>query len=180
MKTKHAFSSLGTTLILTLLSGVGFADVLDVSPSVSAVPDADASGVTRVLVKFDLSGMRQGAGREIHAAHINWDLGPLSRERVSFQLYEPTEEWNTDLMSSGASIRTLPESRKTWDLESMDLSRIGGLVRFNVQELVAKWLVAPSQNFGVLIVTEDLDASVLSRALAEMHLVVRYGFQGLE
>ena len=58
--------------LLALASTAVEAEVLILTPTQSAVCPADESGVTKVVLQFDLSGITGGEGRQIDQALLEW------------------------------------------------------------------------------------------------------------
>lgn len=82
--------------LLVFWSGVCLADVLEVSPAEIVALSADSTGVYRVALRFDLSGMREGEGRKIDGALLQWAADGLTKdETYGFTAYAAGSPWTT-------------------------------------------------------------------------------------
>lgn len=165
-------------LVLAILPSTTSADVLKAAPNKAVVFPADGSGVAKVALIYDLSGLRTGNGREIFQALLDWPLsGVPSKQRSEFFIYSVSSAWTVQDISAGKLPSLSEKALSTWDIEPMDVERnAGGFVRFNVLELVKEWLSGATPNFGVVITTKDLKGSTLANQLSEGKLTIRYGF----
>lgn len=154
------------------------ADVLRLEPTRMAVLPDDSSGITRVALLFDLSGVRSGSGREILHARLEWTVsGAPSQTRSEFYLHEITAGWDQARIGTGQEdLQRAADPTDDWNIETLDYSRTGGLVRFDVKDLVNRWLATPSTNFGVMVATSAVGETTLQSQMENARLVVIYGF----
>jgi hypothetical protein len=128
---------------------------------------------------FDLSGVRDGTGRRITQADLEWTIANIpTDDRLEFYAYPIESGWDDVQVSRGNEEITYGENPcGYWNLEPVDLQRIGGKVRMNVWSQVSKWLAAPGGNHGILVRCEGLDPELASGQAVNCELVVRYGFR---
>jgi len=156
--------------------GMVSADVLTVAPSQSVVLPADESGVTKVAVQFDLSGMQEGEGRRVDIAMLEWTpSGVPSNAFTEYAAYAATQAW-----SSASAVETAPSVSETaaaeWEIDPADYAESGGFIRFNVTSVVSGWHDSPGSNHGLVLEMGKLDDEALASALEQIRLVVHYGF----
>jgi len=168
---------LGILVTLMLAPALAVGEVLTVSPSQAVVLPADGSGLTKVAVQFDLSGLRAAEGRVIDEAYVEWTpSGVSSEELVTFSAYEVTTAWSAASAAQGAP-EVSESAAGTWEVDPADYARTGGFVRFNVTAGVSSWASGASANHGLVLVMGQLDDETLASELNQIHLTVRYGFR---
>jgi len=154
------------------------AEILKVAPSEAVVLPADGSGTSRVLLRFDLSGLREGVGRRIDAAVLDWPVAGVASDRLTeYTLHAVTGAWTAAGVAAGAVPAYDDEPADLWDFSPRDFENNGGgLLRFHLDGLVRDWLAGNAGNFGVVIATEDLAPAALSARLGAPSLTILYGF----
>jgi len=159
-------------------SSVVSADVLTVTPSQAVVLPGDVSGLTRVALLFDLSGMRSGAGRRIDEALLDWRVaGVPSNRRSNFSAYPVSGTWTVAGAVLGTALSIEPGTVADWEFESLDHQRNGGgLIRLDLSELVGAWTSGTRSNYGLVVTSGDVSGNDLSTQLSQATLTVRYGF----
>lgn len=176
---KALMASAVSGLLVLLLGGMpAVADVLEVSPQQVTVLPQGGLEQTRIAVQFDLSGLKDGDGRQIEEAFLVWRLTEANPEAtMEFQANAITGGWTESGAAAGATITTAPDPESYWDIQPIDNERNGtGFVRLDVGALVAAWASGEKDNFGVLITTSDVTRGEAGRQLGTLVLTVRYGF----
>ena len=176
MKSIRFGASLATLFVVV---GTGAcADVLSVAPTKVVVLPMDGSGVSRVALQFDLAGLRQGEGRRIDNAYLEWTVnGVPADRRTEFWAQEVVQDWIPELVVSGQSlIAVRDESLDRWPITPRSYQRNGALVRLNLDSLVANWTSGQTLDHGVLLATDAVSSDVMSSQLTNVRLVVLYGF----
>lgn len=173
MKTGMIFA---TALLFVALASVARADVLKVAPESAVVLPADDSGVTRVALTFDLSGMRSGTGRQIVIATIDWPIeGMTVQDDAEFSVHRVTAGWSATSVGSGETSVSYEETPSS--VEQMDedtCTAVGGLLRLRATKLVEDWIATPSENYGVIVTLEGATFQQLAEKLDAAELDVRY------
>lgn len=150
-----------TMIFFVLLSsasfGISAAAVLTIAPSKTALLPDDSSGGVRVALKFDLSDVSWGTGRQIIVANIDWPVDGLSEDApATFTVKPITQAWDAEAVEAGTTVvQFATEPWDTWTLDALDYERLGGFLRFRVPDLVKGWLENPTTNCGVLITFEN-------------------------
>lgn len=178
---KHLLIAAVAALLSVGSSDTASADVLTLAPAKVAVLPADQSGVTRVALEFDLSGLREGSGREINQAILGWEVPGISRETVAeFLVYEMDTAWDEEGVAAGlAQVSHREEEADVWDFHPRDYDRLGrGVIRLRLRDAVEGWANGRTANHGVLVVAGNIGREALSGALAGVRLHVWYGFAG--
>ena len=154
------------------------AHVLTVQPVKAVVLPADESGLTRVALQFDFSGMRSGEGRQIHRALLDWKVSGVPSDRHSeYALYPITEAWTTAGAAAGTRVSTAADATASWDFEALDYQRNGGgFIRLDVTDLVRDWVGGEESNYGFVVTTADVSRQAIADQLSKAELTVRYGF----
>jgi hypothetical protein len=165
-------------LALSLLGGYAGAEVLEVAPSEAAVAASGGDGWTRVALKFDLSGMREGTGRRVVRAHLEWAItGVPSDEMSAYYAHEITETWTlSGVEASAANLSYGEVPAGKWEIAPLDYTRNGGFVRLDVTSLVEAWASEGKQNNGLALLTQDGSAGTLTSQLGNPRLVIGYSF----
>src|SRR5262245_2084127 len=158
------------------------ADVLALSPSQATILASDGSGAVRVALKFDLSQVPSGSGRQIIVANIDWPLDGLNEnEPTTFNVKAITSDWSGSLLQSGATaIEVANEPSDNWLLESLDYERVGGFLRFRIPGLVQAWLNDSTSNHGVMVTFENQAPTNLQSQIGKVRLVIHYLFVPVE
>ena len=168
---------LAVALCVGLVTVAG-ADVLEVAPTTAAVTADDESGITKVVVSFDLSRLRSGEGREIHHALVQWTVAGVPSDEVSeYAAYGVTEAWT----AAGVGENGIPDSDADacgrWDIYPRDYERNnGGFVKLDVRDLVEEWAAGERTNYGLVLEMSDLNGASLVNQLGNIRLLLRYGF----
>ncbi len=164
--------------LLALASTAVEAEVLILTPTQSAVCPADESGVTKVVLQFDLSGITGGEGRQIDQALLEWVVtGMPSGTHSEYELHAATGAWTESAVASGTVPTFGEDTADVWSYSPLDYTRNqGGLLRLDLLHLVRGWLAGEATNYGVVIATEDLSRAGLSNQLSTIRLTIRYGF----
>ena len=154
------------------------AEVLTIVPVKAVVCPADESGVTKVALQFDFSGIRSGEGRQIDQALLEWRVtGMASDAYTEYVLIPVAAAWSEAGVAGGSAPAMAEVASDTWGFSLLDYERNqGGLLRFDILHLVHDWLSGEATNHGVIIATEDLGREGLSNQLDRIRLTVRYGF----
>jgi hypothetical protein len=170
------------TCVIALVVGILFpaagagAAVYEAEPTEATVLSADHSGLTKVVLRFDLSGLREGEARRILDASIEWPVQGVSSEEIStFSAYEVTRALDAE-----GSVEYAEEALSEWEITPADYEQSEGFVRLDVKELAVSWAESPGANLGVLVATPSLAGADLMNQLGEARLIVRYGFFRLE
>lgn len=173
MKTTRWVMSMFAVGLTALMPALAGAEVLDLTPVSSRVLPADGSGVTKVALKFDLSGMREGQGRRVFDAFLNWELSGVPTEETSeFVAYAATTTW----ASTGEAPTVSEDPAGSWEISPASYARLGGLVRVNLERLVDAWAAGSTTNYGVVLAMPNLSAESLASQLANARLKFRYSF----
>lgn len=164
---------------LTLgLATASRADVLTLAPIDAAVVAADESGETRVVLLFDVTDLTEASGKGVDGALLEWTLESMTSDvEYTFSLTPIAANWNSDAAAvSAEAIEPADAPVAVWTFEPQDyVSNGGGLVRFEITDLVRSWVKGEIQNFGILITTPDLGASDYSGELAGPRLKIHFG-----
>jgi hypothetical protein len=164
-------------LALGLAPGAA-ADVLVVHPAEAVVLPADTSGLTKIVLRFDLSGMRAEENLHISHAYVDWILPGVPSDRESeYATYAVTAAWSADAVASGAAhVEAAEEPSATWEITPADYEVVGGLVRLDLVDLVTAWANGTKSNYGIVLATPDVGSEGLAGELVRATLTVRYGF----
>jgi hypothetical protein len=160
------------------LATVGYADVVTLAPTQVAVID-DGNGNARVAVQFDLSGLREGAGRRIESAILDWTVeGAPEYEEANFAALPLTAAWDDEAIESELAELSVGESEAgSWVITPDEHENgLGGTVRMNITGTVSAWAATPEGNYGVVITTSAISAEALAEQASGIRLVVAYGF----
>jgi hypothetical protein len=163
-------------VVALVVPGVAAGDVLTVAPSQAVVLAGDESGLTKVAVQFDLSGMQAGAGRRVDMAMVEWTpSGVPSEEFTEYAAYAATESWSGS-SASETSVSVSETVSATWEIDPADYAKNGGFLRFEVTGVVQGWHDSPGSNHGLVLEMGELDEETLASGLGQIRLVVHYGF----
>lgn len=176
MKTKRLVMSLFVVTLTALMPALAGADVLNLAPVSSRVLPTDETGVTKVLLKFDLSGMREGEGRRVFVANLNWEVTGLPTEETSeIAAYGATSAW-----TAASAAPTVSEDKVgSWQILPESDAEQGGLegpVRWSLDSLVDGWASGTISNYGVVLAFPGMTAESLASQVANAQLEVRYSF----
>lgn len=167
-------------VVLSLTAGRAAADVVILAPSRATVLPNDGSGLTKIVLQYDLSGLRTGEGRQIDEAMINWHLAGVSSSHDSdFSAYQALVSWTSaTAVSVGVGrLESGAQPISEWEFTTVDYDRNdGGFVRFDLRELASAWASGASPNYGILIITDDVSRTHAAAGLDNALLTVRYGF----
>jgi hypothetical protein len=155
------------------------AEILEVAPTKAVVLPADESGLTKVLLQFDLSGLQEGSGRVVDEALLDWSVAGVPSEEMSeYAAYQVTSAWTEQGVGSG-SLPSVGEGAVTnWEFTPADYdANDGGFLRFNLKGLTRDWAAGTSANYGVMVVTDAVSRATLSSQMENARLTVRYGFR---
>jgi len=164
-------------MFLSLLSfGVSAGAMLKVAPSEAVLLPSDGSVGARVAMKFDLSGVAWGSGRQIITANLDWSIAGIDQDAPSsFNVKAITRAWSKETAESGVSaVQCASEPSDHWTLEALDYERIGGFLRLRIPDLVRSWLENSASNQGVLVEFERGTPTNLKAQLANAKLVIHY------
>jgi hypothetical protein len=141
------------------------------------VPD-DATGVTKVVFLFDLSGLRQGDNRHIEEALLDWRVAGVGTDYPAlFAAYPVTDAWTKASVEGGTAPATAELMASDWHVSLGTEPAEGRLVRLELTELVGSWASGATANYGVVVSTSALQAKTLATQLANVQLTIRYGFR---
>jgi hypothetical protein len=154
------------------------ADVLELTPSRAVVLPADESGLTRIALVYDVSGLRTGEGRRIDEALLDWSVvGVPSDEESEYFAYALTASWTVEDARSGQAVAAAEEAAARWEVTPPDYERNGkGFVRLDLISLMRDWAEGRATNFGILVATESVTREAFATQLQGAKLTVRYGF----
>lgn len=173
---------LGVIVLAVLGLAAPQADRVVLQPVRSAVLDVNPSGVNRVAFQFDLGGLRQGEGRRIEEAFLEWSVPGIPSDRMTeYSAYAATAEWATNADSTRTSVTVTSEPVAFWEISPADhQAGQGSRIRLDLQTLVQAWADSATANFGVVVCTRDLSAQTLNEQIDNASLVVRLGFATTE
>jgi hypothetical protein len=177
MKQIMWIASLG--LVALLLAPVASqADVMELTPTQAAVLPAEESGMSRVVLAYDLSGLRSGEGRRIEEALLDWIVvGVPSDEPSEYVAYPVTAAWTAEGAASNGSVTRAEEAAARWEITPMDYERNGkGFLRLDLTRLVADWAAGRATNHGIVVVTPSVSREAFASQLPGARLTVRHGF----
>ena len=176
---KRFVLSLGLLIVVSLAPFRTEADVLTVSPSEVAVLPSNGDGFARIALLFDLSTMRNGVGRRIDNANIEWTLNGLPGDReTEFSVREITGQWDAEKVGNGVEEVSIPDqAADKWPITPRSYESIGGFVRLDLETVVRQWTSGVTANYGVLVATDALDRDAIQLEVQNVKLVVRYGFR---
>lgn len=157
---------------------VACADVLTAQPVKAVVLPADESGLTRVALQFDVSGIRSGDHRQIHRAFLEWKVNGVPSDRHSeYTLFPVTAAWTEAGVAGGTPVSIAEDATASWDIDPLDYQRnAGGFIRLDVTDLARDWADGVGPNYGFVVVSTDLSREGLADQLSQAELTVRYGF----
>ena len=172
-------SALTAVLFLGLVASVS-ADVLEVPATAVVLPD-DGSGVSRIALQFDLSGMRSGRGRVVQSAAILWEIPSLAANRkAGFAAYRLTASWGVfgpDALSVVRALEEAPEA--TVELFPQDMSRSGRkMMKLLVTDLARERVDLSTADLSVIVTSREVIRRTILGELSGIRLRVRYGFLG--
>ncbi len=172
MNTRRWMMGLLVACLMVVAPMLASADVLELEPVEARVLPADGSGLTKVALRFDLSGMREGKGRRIYDALLDWRVTGVSGENPSeFTAHAATSSWSV----AGDSPDVAEDPVAGWDVIP-DSKRADQLVRLDLRGLVEAWSEGKSSNYGIVVVTPNLSTTAVSTQLAKAKLTIRYSF----
>jgi hypothetical protein len=173
MKTTRLVMSLFVVTLIALMPALAGAEVLNLAPVSSRVLPADESGMTKVVLKFDLSGMREGQGRRVFVANLNWEVTGLPTEEISeIVAYAATSAWTP----TGEAPAVSEDKAGSWHIMPGSDAAQEGLVRLDLDNLVDGWANGSAANYGLVLGIPDMSAESLASQLANARLEVRYSF----
>jgi len=147
------------------------AAVHELAPDQAVVLPDDETGVAKVALQFDLSGIPEG--HVIDLGYLDWSLtGVSDSERSEYAILLVTSSWTEAGVSGGAAPDVEEASFGTWDIEPRDYGRTAGLVRFALTDLAREWSSGETDNFGVVVSTEHLSGNALATQLENATLVL--------
>ena len=154
------------------------ADLLVASPAKAVVLPDDGSGVTKMALQFDLSGMRSGEGRRIDNAILEWVVGENTREQHgSFSVQEITTQWDAQAVVLGTTIPVAADPiMDRWHITPWLREHRGGLVRLDLEDVTRRWTANTTPNLGVLVTTTMMDPRVAAGLIGDIRLIIYYGF----
>jgi hypothetical protein len=173
MKTTRLVMSMFVVALITLLPALAGAEVLNLAPASSRVLLDDESGMAKVVLKFDLSGMREGEGRQVFVARLNWEVTGLPTEEISeIAAYAATSAWTPT-----SEAPTVSEDKAgSWQIMPGSDAAQEGLILLDLENLVDGWADGSISNYGVVLAIPDMSAETLASQLANARLEVRYSF----
>lgn len=166
-------SLLACVLVSCLMVASGEAGYLELAPSQSTILAADESGNTDVAFHFDLAVLPETEGLKIHMAILDWEApGMPSDAHSEYTIHTVTESWSAASAGTGTRPSFQTEATDLWEYEARDSQRNdGGLIRFNVRDLVITWN-ASGGNYGVVIRSSSLDSEAILGSLGTARLKV--------
>lgn len=178
MKTQALFLMVSLGLVLSIpASAPAAADRLILNPVEAVVLPDGEEGESRVALRFDLSGLRAGEGRDIRAAVLDWTLPSVSDEGdYLFSASEVTSSWTAEGVGQGSApaIGLTPVTH--WEIGPAAHAQTGGLVRLHLRDLVSGWASGQVTNHGVVVSSSDVTEQVLASQFENAALVVFYTF----
>ncbi len=165
---------------VTFLSTVAVADVVQ-RPAEGVVLPEDGSGFAKVALRFDLAGLREGAGRTVQSAVVDWEIPTMPAEEESkFLVYRLSRAWGPLGPASLDVIAALDNGAD--DIRSVfpqDHARVGRrVVRIIVTDLAREVLDLNGTSLSILVSSPSVSRLAFSQGLANVHLTIRYGFLG--
>lgn len=162
--------------LLACTAGVAAADVVTLAPVQAVLAPDDQSGVTKVLFRFDLSGLPEDEGLVVSTAVLDWVIGGMPSDRHSeYAVHVVTQSWTEAGVSGGTVPAASEDPFEVWDYEDLDYERNqGGRVRFFLGGLVRDWTGGETDNLGILVAGEDLDAEAIGGDLETVRLTVSF------
>jgi len=153
------------------------ADVLEVSPTEAVVVPATGDQPTQVGLKFDFAAMRQGDGRRIDMARLEWPVGaPAATDLLEFESFAATVTWTSSSVALGQASLQKGDRRKDGLIAPRDSGTEAVVLTVDVTDLVAAWVSGKVSNDGLVLTTQDVSAARLESALSAAKLKVWYGF----
>jgi hypothetical protein len=165
---------------LAVLTQVAGADVLRRQGEAWVLPE-DGSGVAKVAVRFDLSGLREGSGLTVVSASVNWDIPGMPAEaRSEFQVYRLEGSWGPLGPSALDVIEALDKGAEVVkSVYPQDHVRVGRrTVRLSVTDLTQEVLNSRGSTLNILVASPTLSRQGFTDALGSVHFTIRYGFLG--
>lgn len=135
----------------TALNGtvVAAGDEVRIGVSLDAVVTSEAGRLGEVLLEWNVTGLS-------------------SEEPAEFRLYLSPTAWSS--ASELASLRLSETPWGTWTIEGADFERAGGLVRFDIAEILKAWRAGDPGNHGLVIVTAALSAPEWAQQAASIRV----------
>jgi hypothetical protein len=168
-------------IAMIALAAIGFvesasADVLNLAPTQAVVLPEVEGAPTRVALLFDLLSIPGGEGGTISAAVLDWRISGAPQDRRStYAAFAASAGWNSGSVAGGASVALDEVATSEWELEVLDLERLGGgLLRLDLTALVRAWTTGVRANYGVVVQTPDVSREGLSQDLSQAALTVYY------
>ncbi|NNF08212.1 MAG: DNRLRE domain-containing protein [Candidatus Eisenbacteria bacterium] len=172
MKTKLFLSCLSLVVAMLLVPTVQ-ADLLTLSPDLSAVAASDGSGLTKVALTFDLTDLP--ANSNILDAHLDWTVTGVDDEAITeFAVYAATASWTEVYVLVTGPPAAQADPSADWLITPLDYDRNEGFVRFVLTDVVSDWNDSSLANHGLVLEMADLSATSLASQTATATLVIHY------
>jgi len=152
------------------------ADILEVEPSEIVMLPSAEDGVTRVAMKFDLSGLGEGEGRRINHAVLQWSLPEGNESVYSFEGFVASSAWTKSGVTTGKDTPEEGDRQGATILGSRNVKEGRMLVRIDLRTCVTGWLKGTESNHGIILATKDLKSTDVASELAKARLKIWYGF----
>ena len=170
-------------VILTALVGLlaltdqVHAKKMTLEPSVLLVLAADESGLAKVAVRFDLSGLPEAENRQINHAFLEWHPAGTTPDGEtalrSFEVQRIVASWSNTPQST-VTVSATPEA--VWDITAGEYERDEeSYVRLDVTDALRAWNDEGADSFGYLISTAALTRNNAVAAAGGVVLRVSYG-----
>jgi len=163
-------------IILAALSlGSTLAPAAELEPSKMVALDLE--GACAIAIEFPISTLDLPRdASELSEVRLEWVSTGLPTDRRSeYRLYRLTESWRKVATGQTSGLEFVEDELiDIWEFDTMDFTRNGtGLVRFRLTDLGRDWVSGQKQNFGVVIVSRDIEPAVIRADLATLRLIVR-------
>ena len=94
---------------------------------------------------------------------------------IEYAVHVVTQSWTAAGVSGGTVPAASEDPFEVWDYEARDYERNqGGRVRFFLGALARDWTGGETDNFGILVASEDLDAETIGGDLEDARLTVTF------
>jgi len=178
MKTKKSgIISVALSFCVLSAANAGSHEAL-LAPMTAVVLPDDESGLTKVALWYDLSGLEAAEERTAARAAVEWTVPGVSEEgEYTFAAYPIEAAWDAGEVVAGEETLDVGSERAaSWAIESRDYDRHGAYAKFLVTDLVDGWVSGSTGNYGILIEMSGVEAEAVT-SLSGARLSIRYAVE---
>jgi hypothetical protein len=127
--------------------------------------------VAEAYMKFDLTGLTT-THHEVNMVSLEWPMEGVRPDTVSTYALYAVPSSNT-LPDAGVPSTTEDDLVAVWNFSPSELSQNGGIILFDLTEVIRDCLTSGSGNIALVVKTTDLSAEQMGAQFLNAKLVVR-------